>query len=88
MKELESAISELRSWLPNETEKYQKLVYDILWSLSDKYPEELDCLDMGYEDMEIGWKEADMLGRILVAINNRDDLEQALKALYSGEKEE
>ena len=85
---LRMAVNEIKSWLPSETESYQKLVYDILWNLSDKYPEELDCVDLGMTELGIGWKEADMLGRVLVEINDREDLEKTLKELYSEEKEE
>ena len=86
---LEQAIAELKTWLPSETDPFRTLVYDILWGLSDKYPEELGCVDLGITtDYQMGWKEADLLAKVLDAIQDRDDLEKTLKELYTEEKEE
>jgi hypothetical protein len=87
-KHIQDLIEELRSWLPNYDhgpKSFPTTFYRIIASLPGG--EELE--DMGYEPMEgIGWHEADLLGRVLEAIQNKGDVEDLVAGLTREEEEE
>jgi hypothetical protein len=79
-------IAELRSWLPNYDHgpaDYPTLVWRILASL----PYGDEAADMGYEPFNLGWQEADQLGRMLTAIEGKDDVEDLIRGLLADEDE-
>lgn len=81
-------IEELRSWLPNYDhgeKEYPTVLYRILASAPGG--EELE--DVGYEPFNLGWHEIDQLGRVLVAIQDKRDVEDIVQALlHEGDEEE
>ena len=87
-KQIVDLIAELRSWLPNYDhgpDSFPTTFYRVLASLPGG--EELE--DMGYEPMGgIGWHEADLLGRVLEAIQGKDDVEDLVQGLIREEGEE
>lgn len=85
-KKIVDMIEELRSWLPNYDHKdYPTTLFRILASLPGG--EELE--DMGYEPMPgISWHEADQLGRVLEAIQDKSDVEDLVAGLVREEEEE
>jgi hypothetical protein len=78
-KKIKDMIEELRSWLPNYDHKdYPTTVFRLLASLPGG--DELE--DMGYEPMPgISWQEADQLGRMLEAIQDKRDVEDMVAGL-------
>lgn len=87
-KPIAELIEELRSWLPNYDhgpDSFPNTFYRIIASLPGG--EELE--DIGYEPMPgIGWHEADLLGRVLEAIENKRDVEDLVAGLIREEGEE
>jgi hypothetical protein len=87
-KKITEMIAELRRWLPNYdhgANSYPNIVFRLLASLPGG--EELE--DMSYEPIGgIGWHEADQLGRMLEAINSKDDVEALVAGLVREEEEE
>lgn len=87
-KEIQDLIGELKSWLPNYdhgTDSYPTTLFRILAALPGG--EELE--DAGYEPMPgLGWHEADQLGRVLVTIQDKRDVEDIVRALMADEEEE
>jgi hypothetical protein len=87
-KNIQKLIEELRSWLPNYDsgpDSFPHTLYRILASLPGG--DELE--DMGYEPMPgIGWKEADLLGQVLTAIQDKGDVEDLVAGLIREEEEE
>jgi hypothetical protein len=85
-KPIADLIEELRSWLPNYDQakdgNYPQLLFRILASLPGG--EELE--GMGYEPYEINWQEADQLGRVLVAIQDKRDVESLVAGLIQDEE--
>jgi hypothetical protein len=76
--ELDEVLEELEVWLPSESEEFVELVARVLASLPGG--EALE--DMGYEPLLLGWKEADLLGRLLVALQDSSDVERAVATLF------
>lgn len=80
-KKITDLISELRSWIPNYDrgpQDYPTVLYRTLAALPGG--DELE--GMGYEPMGgLGWHEADQLGRVLVAIQDKRDVEDLAAAL-------
>jgi hypothetical protein len=79
-------IAELQSWLPNYNHgpnDYPTLLWRILASL----PGGDEVEDMGYEPFNLGWHEADQLGRVLEAIQDKRDVEDLVRGLLSEEEE-
>jgi hypothetical protein len=77
---------ELWGWLDSETKEYVDLVFRMLATLPGG-----DLLeDYGYEPFPgVGWKEADMLGEMLNAIESKRDVEAIIDyLLYDPEMEE
>ncbi len=87
-KPIAELIEELRSWLPNYDhgpDSFPNTFYRIIASLPGG--EELE--DIGYEPMPgIGWHEADLLGRVLVEIQGKHDVEDLVAGLIRDEEGE
>jgi hypothetical protein len=86
-KPIQDCIDELKSWLPNYNhgeKEYPTLLFRILASAPGG--EELE--DMGYEPFNLGWQEIDQLGRVLVAIQDKRDVEDIVQALSRDEEED
>lgn len=86
-KEITGLIEELRSWLPNYGHgplDYPTVLYRILASA----PGGDELADMGYEPFQLGWQELDQLGRVLVAIQDKRDVEDIVAGLNKEEEED
>ena len=86
-KEIVEIIEELRSWLPNYDhgpDSYPTL----LWRILASAPGGDEAADMGYEPFNLGWQEIDQLGRVLVAIQDKRDVEDLIAGLMRDEEEE
>ena len=86
-KPIQALIGELRSWLPNYDhgpEDYPTLLWRILASIPGGDRAE----DMGYEPFNIAWHEADQLGRVLEAIQDKQDVEDLINGLIDEGEEE
>lgn len=79
-KPIADLIEELRSWLPN----YDHGPADyptLLWRILASTPGGDQAEDMGYEPFQLGWQEIDQLGRMLVAIQDKRDVEELIAGL-------
>jgi hypothetical protein len=86
-KPIADLVEELRSWLPNydhTPESYPTLLWRILASI----PGGDQAEDMGYEPFQLGWQEVDQLGRVLEAIQDKQDVEDLIEGLLAEEEEE
>lgn len=86
-KQIQELIEELRSWLPNfdhGPNDYPTLLWRILASVPGGDRAE----DMGYEPFNLGWHEFDQLGRVLVAVQDKRDVEDLIAGLLEEEEEE
>jgi hypothetical protein len=86
-KPIQEIIDDLKSWLPNYDHgpnDYPTVLYRILASAPGG--DELE--DIGYEPFNLGWQELDQLGRVLVAIQDKRDVEDIVAALTRDEEEE
>ena len=87
-KPIAELIEELRSWLPNYDhgpDSFPNTFYRIIASLPGG--DELE--DMGYEALPgVGWHEADLLGRVLVEIQGKHDVEDLVAGLVHEEEGE
>ncbi len=87
-KPIAELIEELRSWLPNYDHgptDYPTILYRVLAAAPGG--EELE--DIGYEPIgNLGWHELDQLGRVLVAIQDKQDVEDLVAGLVHEEEEE
>jgi len=86
-KPIADLIGELQSWLPNYDhgpEDFPTLFWRILASL----PGGDQAADMGYETFNLGWKEAELLGDTLNAIQDTRDVEDLIQGLIGDEEEE
>lgn len=83
---LQNAIDELLGWLPSETREYQEFVCNIVGSI----PGGELLADLGYNKFDnfLGWKEFDMVGKLMEAIDDKQDAEDAAEALYGPPEEE
>jgi hypothetical protein len=87
---LRDAVRELRNWLPEytgsrELRGYPELIGRILASVPGGDRAE----DMGFEPFPfISWKELDMLGNLIHAIQDSGDVEYAVYQLFESEDEE
>jgi hypothetical protein len=73
---------ELKVWVSSETEDFIKLVGSILVSLPGG--EELEGI---FEPLAIGWKEVELLGKLLTALDSASDVAEAVETIF-GEGEE
>lgn len=87
-KNIAELIEELKSWLPNYDHgptDYPTILYRVLAAAPGG--EELE--DMGYEPIgNLGWHELDQLGRVLVAIQDKQDVEELIAGLREEEEED
>jgi hypothetical protein len=86
-KPIVAIIDELKSWLPNYDhgpEDYPTLLWRILASVPGGDRAE----DMGYEPFSLGWQEVEQLGRVLEAIQDKQDVEDLIDGLLGDEEEE
>ena len=87
-KPIADLIEELKSWIPNYDHgpnEFPTVLYRILASAPGG--DELE--DIGYEPFNLGWQELDMLGRTLVAIQDKRDVEDIVAGLiHDGEEGE
>lgn len=85
-KPIADLVEELRSWLPNFD--HGPLDYPtLLWRILASLPGGDEAEDVGYEPFALGWHEADQLGRVLVAIEDKRDVEDLVRGLLSDEEE-
>jgi hypothetical protein len=85
-KAITDMIGELRSWLPNYDhgpEDFPTLFWRVLASL----PGGDEAADMGYEAFNLGWKEAELLGDTLNAIQDASDVQDLIAGLLRDEEE-
>ena len=87
-KPIADLIEELRSWLPNYDHgpnDFPTVFYRILANAPGA--EELE--DIGYEPIgNMGWRELDLLGRVLGAIQDKRDVEDLVQGLIRDEEGE
>jgi hypothetical protein len=86
-KEIQDQIDTLSSWMSNYDhgpEEFPTLVWRILASL----PGGDQAEDMGYKTFNIGWKEADLIGKMLEAIQDKQDVEDLIDGLMNDGEEE
>jgi hypothetical protein len=81
---LDKALSEMVSWWTNETREFRLLVADLLSGLpgSDDLAEYFMIEESKYN---CGWKEIDLIARLFMEINNKDDVEKVAKRLLKEE---
>jgi len=79
-KKLANAINELLAWLPDEPQGYRDIVFNILGAV----PGGDLMYDLGYDKYVeyISWKELDMLGNLIDAIQSKEDVKAACEAFY------
>lgn len=84
---IQKMIGELRSWLPN----YDHGPNDyptLLWRLLASMPGGDEAEGMGYEPFQLGWHEVEQLGQVLIAIQDKRDVEDLIQGLVGDEEEE
>jgi hypothetical protein len=86
-KPIADLIGELKSWLPNY-DHGPKDYPTLLWRILASIPGGDEAEDMGYEPFSLGWHEADQLGRVLVAIQDKRDVEDLIAGLIHDDEEE
>jgi len=85
-KELDKALSELMSWWQSETQEFRDLVVSLLCELPGADDEYRLSELFVTTDYHCGWKEIDMLGRLLMAINNKEDVEKVSERILEIEE--
>jgi hypothetical protein len=73
---------EVQVWISSETEDFINLVGRILVSLPGG--ERLDGL---FEPLAIGWKEVELLGKLLTVLNSAPDVAEAVETIFADEQE-
>ena len=68
---------ELKIWLDSETEDFVKLVGSILASLPGG--EELEEI---FPPLAIGWKEVELLGKLLTVLDSASDVAEAVETIF------
>ena len=76
-------LEELRVWLSSETEDFVRLVGSILVSLPGG--EELEGI---FEPLAIGWKEAELIRKLLTVLDSPSDVAEAVEVIFGEEREE
>jgi hypothetical protein len=71
---------ELKAWIDSETEDFVKLVGSILASLPGG--EELEGI---FEPLLIGWKEVELLGKLLTVLEDASDVAEATEVIFGWE---
>jgi hypothetical protein len=86
-KQVKEILAELRSWLPNYDRgalEYPTLLFRVLASLPGG--DELE--DLGFEPFNLGWHEAEQLGRVLDAIESKRDVQELIDGLLDEDSDE
>jgi len=68
---------ELKVWIDSETEDFINLVGRIIVSLPGG--EKLNGL---FEPLAIGWKEVELLGKLLAVLDNASDVAEAVETIF------
>ena len=80
----EKVIGELSAWWLSETQEFRELVLKLLGSL----PGGEDLEQEGYSFDFIGWKEIDLIGKVLNAVNDSEDVRDFIaKVIVKAESE-
>ncbi len=79
--EVAEAVRALEAWLPSETGEFRRLVASLLAALPGGEPLE----EMGVEPAPVGWKEVELLGDLLHAIQDSGDVGFAVQRLFGQE---
>ena len=87
-KELDKALSELMSWWESETQEFRNLVVSLLCGLPGADDEYQLSERFVTTDYNCGWKEIDLIAKLFSAVNNKEDAEDASKAILKIEKEQ
>jgi hypothetical protein len=69
-KELREIAEDLGAWFPSETPEFRELVLRILAGM----PGGDLAYEAGFEPLPIGWKEAELLGKLLLALQDPRDV--------------
>jgi len=75
--ELKEVLEELEAWLPSETAEFVEIVGRVLVSLPGG-----DALDGLFEPLALGWKETELLGKLLLSLRDSSDVEEAVRRLF------
>jgi len=86
-KPIQDLIEELRSWLPNYGHGPNELP-TVLWRMLASMPGGEQAEDMGYEPFNLGWKEVELLGNTLNAVQDKRDVEDLIQGLIGDEEED
>ena len=84
---LSKATRELMSWWTSETQEFRDLVIDLLSGL----PGSDDLADAFGNDRtknNCGWKEIDLVGNLLTAVNNSDDVAFVCNRILADESDQ
>lgn len=86
--DLRAAVDELRNWLPEYQSRDLRGYIDLIGSLLASVPGGDEAEGMGFEPLPfISWKEFDMLGNLINAIQDSGDVEYAVHRLFESEDE-
>ncbi len=86
--DLRAAVDELRNWLPEYQSRTLRGYIDLIGSLLASVPGGDEAEGMGFEPLPfISWKEFDMLGNLLHAIQDSGDVVYAVQQLFGDEEE-
>jgi len=90
-KEVQAIADELASWLPNYDHGPGSFP-ELVWRLLASIPGGEQAEDMGYEPLGgeggLGWKEVELLGDMLNAIQDKTDAEDLVELLMAEDDEE
>ena len=75
---------EVLSWWADEDQDFHQMILDILASLPGGDLAE----ELGGKQLNLGWKEVDMIGELISAIQAKDDVEEMCEALMGPPDEE
>ena len=84
---LSKATRDLMAWWTSETDEFRDLVIDLLSGLpgSDDLSDRFGITETRNN---CGWKEIDLIGNLLVAVNNSDDVAFVCNAILKGDSDE
>ena len=84
---LSKATRDLMAWWTSETDEFRDLVIDLLSGLpgSDALS---DRFGIDETKHNCGWKEIDLIGNLLVAVNDSRDVASVCNAILKGDSDE
>ena len=84
---LTKATRDLMAWWTSETQEFRDLVIDLLSGLpgSDDLSDRFGITETRNN---CGWKEIDLIGNLLIAVNNSDDVASVCNAILKGDSDE